>query len=333
MARKSLQVTISRPAMAFLSRTIVQLGIGLGQLCACAAAERSDGDVSTQLACLADGRVLEYAEFGNPAGPLVLYFHGTPGSHLELQAATAEIQRSGLYIVAVNRPGIGRSTYQPLRRITDWPADVCALLAALGRGQEPVGIVGFSGGAPYALVCGLAFPERISHLALVSGHTFLGAPGTNAGEEDHLIRMIIRRPRLGEIAAAVTTRRLKRHPNMVVRRVTKNWNSADRRLFECDPDLRCLLATSLRYTTLCGTSGIVTDVQLLGSCWGFPVSNVCRVPVSLWHGQCDRIAPVSMGHYFHQQIPGSVLHIDPRAGHVTMLKWHAAEILKQFRNP
>jgi hypothetical protein len=37
-----------------------------------------------------------------------------------------------------------------------------------------------------------------------------------------------------------------------------------------------------------------------------------------------------MGHYFQEQIAGSELTIDPRAGHLTTPKWHAAEILSRF---
>jgi hypothetical protein len=37
-----------------------------------------------------------------------------------------------------------------------------------------------------------------------------------------------------------------------------------------------------------------------------------------------------MGHYFQQNVAGSELTIDPRAGHLTMLKWHAATILGRF---
>lgn len=75
---------------------------------------------------------------------------------------------------------------------------------------------------------------------------------------------------------------------------------------------------------------MVTDAQLLGRRWGFDLADVSGPPISVWHGQCDRIAPISMGHYFHSQLVGSTLHVDPRAGHITMFKWHSEEIHQEF---
>ena len=72
-------------------------------------------------------------------------------------------------------------------------------------------------------------------------------------------------------------------------------------------------------STRCGVGGLLRDVTLLGSCWGIQVSEAGGVSASIWHGQCDRMAPISMGHYYQTQLPGSTLHIDPRAGHITML--------------
>jgi pimeloyl-ACP methyl ester carboxylesterase len=286
---------------------------------------------STNLLCLPDGRMLEYAEYGNPSGSLVLYFHGTPGSHLEPFAAVDEISLSGLHVIALNRPGIGKSSYQCDRQIVDWPSDVLNFLSARGYGHEQVGIIGFSGGTPYALACARAFPERITRVAIVSGHTPPDAPCVAEGEADDKIQLFRRRPLLASIAVGITSRRLNRRPDKVVNRFLKNWDAADRALIDCSPRMRSILERSLAYTTLCGTEGIVTDVQLLGGCWGFPINSACEVPISIWHGQCDRIAPLAMGQYLHSQLPGSEMHVDTRSGHVTTFRWHAAEILAEFQ--
>lgn len=289
------------------------------------------GDFPTpQQVRLTDGRWLEYADYGDISGPLVLYFHGTPGTYLEAHAVASEIHASGIHVVAVNRPGIGRSSYQCGRKIMNWPKDISEFLEAIGRGDEQVGIIGYSGGAPYALACARVMPHRITRMAIVSGHTPLGTPGVVPGEEDRIIGLFLRRPGLARIAVEMTRRRLQRKPDKVVARVTKRWDPNDRKLVKCDSLIRELLVESLRQTTLCGGRGVVADVQLLGSCWDFEVADVYGPRISVWHGQCDRIAPVSMGRYFHSRLVGSTFHIDPTAGHVTMFKWHSGEILGQF---
>jgi len=279
---------------------------------------------------LSDGRCLEYAEYGDPAGPLVLYFHGTPGSHLEVHAAASELPASGIHILAINRPGIGNSSYQHGRTIMGWPADVTEFLEATGRGEESFGILGFSGGTPYALACAQVMPQRITRIAIVSGHTSLGIPGVVPGKEDRFIEFFLRRPKLAKKAVKMTRKRLRKKPDKIVARITKRWDPSDRALVNGDPFMRRILEKSLKHATLRGEHGVLTDTQLLGSRWGFDLSQINGMPISIWHGQSDSIAPVSMGRYFHKQLAGSTLHLKPSAGHVTMFKWHSEEIHKEF---
>lgn len=117
-----------------------------------------------------DGRRLGYSECGDPNGALVLYFHGTPGSRIETRLIAGEAAAGGVRLIAVERPGIGLSDYQQGRTILDWPADVENFAAAIGYGEAPFGVIGLSGGAPYALACVKCIPQRMTHVALVSGH-------------------------------------------------------------------------------------------------------------------------------------------------------------------
>src|SRR5438552_17010722 len=98
---------------------------------------------------LRDGRRLGYAEYGDPAGVAVFYFHGTPGSRLEGTIADEAAKRLRVRLIAIDRPGVGLSTFKPRRKLRDWPADVIALADALGI--DRFAIVGLSGGGPHAL--------------------------------------------------------------------------------------------------------------------------------------------------------------------------------------
>jgi pimeloyl-ACP methyl ester carboxylesterase len=279
---------------------------------------------------LANGCVLAYCEFGDPAGPLVFYFHGTPGSRLEPGLIDAEARAAGLHIIAIDRPGIGRSTYQTGRRICDWPHDVVQLADALGYAGSAFGVIGFSGGAPYATACARLIPHRLTHVAVVSGHGPLGAPGVSAGSADKVIGLIMRRPRLSRMGLNFVSRRLDRQPDKVARRVMRSWAEVDRQLVLCNPHYYEFLIDNLDEAVRSGVDGLATDVRLLGGPWDFDLCDIQGVRVSIWQGGCDTISPPSTGRYFHSHIAGSEYHIDPRAAHVTMFKWHAAEILSRF---
>src|ERR1035441_10709914 len=107
-----------------------------------------------------DGRRLGYAEFGDPRGPLVLWFHGTPGARRQVPPVAREASKDlGLRIVCVERPGVGDSTDHLYRRLSDWAADVAVVADRLGH--ERFMVVGLSGGAPYALACAHELGGRV----------------------------------------------------------------------------------------------------------------------------------------------------------------------------
>jgi pimeloyl-ACP methyl ester carboxylesterase len=278
---------------------------------------------------LPNGRRLGYAEYGNPAGPLVLYFHGVPGARIEAGLIAEEAAAAGVRLVAPERPGLGLSDMKPGRRILDWPADVANFVDALGYAGTSFGIVAVSGGAPYALACVKCLPERLTHVAVASGHTPMSAP-VQPGNQDKLIRFISGHPRLGEAVLNSSIRRLHRNPTGMARKVADTWSDADRQLILCNPAYYRDFVRTLNEAVRQGSAGVLRSVQLLGGNWGFRLCDLPRASISIWQGGCDPIAPPSMGRYFHSQLAGSELIIDPKAGHLTMPKWHAAEILARF---
>ena len=71
---------------------------------------------------LADGRLLGYAFYGPEGGRPVLYLHGTPSSRLEPliiniwgHSLTDLLQQYNIRLIAVDRPGMGLSTFDAAR--------------------------------------------------------------------------------------------------------------------------------------------------------------------------------------------------------------------------
>lgn len=122
---------------------------------------------------LPDGRTLAYETYGPPDGHPVVFCHGTPGS----RRSAAILDDQPLHVVAPDRPGIGGSDPapdrfdDPERALDAWQTDVADLADALDLGRY--GVVGFSGGAPYALAAGRT--SRATGVALVAP---FGPPAT-----------------------------------------------------------------------------------------------------------------------------------------------------------
>ncbi len=88
-----------------------------------------------------------------------------------------EVHRTGVRVITPDRPGCGRSDFQPGRRIEAWPSDVAALVDHLQLGRFAV--LGFSGGTPYAIALA-ASRLPVTALGIVSGDAPPGAvPGAS----------------------------------------------------------------------------------------------------------------------------------------------------------
>ena len=114
---------------------------------------------------LADGRRLGYAEFGDPTGPVVLWFHGTLGARRQfLASGRRAAEQLGLRVIVIERPGTGLSDSHRYSSVSEWVADMAQVADALDA--EQLGVVGMSGGGPYALACG-ALPPLVDRVAAV----------------------------------------------------------------------------------------------------------------------------------------------------------------------
>ncbi|PJB65604.1 MAG: hypothetical protein CO094_09585 [Anaerolineae bacterium CG_4_9_14_3_um_filter_57_17] len=118
---------------------------------------------------LPDGRRLGYDEHGAPDGAPIFYLHGLPSSRLEAKLYLSEdlLQSLNVRLIAVDRPGMGLSDFQPKRRLLDFPRDLLALADHLNI--ERFSILAYSLRGPYGLACAFAIPERLHKVGIVSG--------------------------------------------------------------------------------------------------------------------------------------------------------------------
>jgi pimeloyl-ACP methyl ester carboxylesterase len=75
-------------------------------------------------------------------------------------------RRCGADIIAIDRPGIGRSDVCTMPSIAQWAETVEGVADQLHIGEFAV--AGWSGG-PYALACAAAMPKRVRAVATLAG--------------------------------------------------------------------------------------------------------------------------------------------------------------------
>lgn len=125
-------------------------------------------DSSSTVLALPDGRKLGYASYGTPKGTPIIYVSGYPSSRIDGAGLHPEALTTGAYIICVDRPGYGLSSPHEGRSLSSFANDVEALAEHLGL--ERYGVLGISGGGPYALACARMLPtDKLRGVAIVCG--------------------------------------------------------------------------------------------------------------------------------------------------------------------
>ncbi len=286
-------------------------------------AGRRDGTVR-----LPDGRTLGFAQYGDPAAPPVLYFHGFPSSRLE----AGLIPIPGVRLISPDRPGYGLSDPKPGRSLLDWAMDVEALLDALHL--DRVALIGMSGGAPYAAACAHSIPHRLTATALVSGMAPPGF-GWEAGSPAGFLMGMGRRPMaLRPMALRLTAHTVRGFirggdplalAGLLRRRA--GLPPSDRVLLNADAGEK--VVTGWREAVRGGVEGPVSDALVYARHWGFPLEGI-RGRVSVWHGTADTTVPVAAGRLYAARIPGARAHILEGEGHFSLIFKHHPAILREL---
>jgi len=259
--------------------------------------------------------MLGYDDFGDPDGMPVLFFHGFGSSRVVRHPDDAIAATAGARIIAVDRPGIGLSTRQPNRRLTDWPRDVEALLDRLGL--EKAAIVAWSGGGPYALATAWQIPERISAVGLISSPAPLaGVPGVSGytyRRHRAFSRAADHAPWFVALAMWHFSRQQRSDPEKQLDAAIAGMVEADREILG-DPRLRAVMIANAAEMYRQGRGGIYDEALCMVRPWGFPIEGV-TAPVRIWHGAKDQAVPVGMGKYLARTMPTAIATFYPREGH------------------
>ncbi len=277
-------------------------------------------DLAAEAVRLPSGRHLGVSAYGDPDGRPVFFFHGWPGSRRE----PAFFEFPGLRLLAVDRPGYGLSDPSPERTLADWPRDIAALADRLGI--QDFGVVGISGGGPYAAACAALLGSRVSDATLICP---LGPPEAE-GMASAKIAMMRRLGRgrgrtpiaLGIARQILLARGAERHLARL-RRLARGRN----------PDAKALqggfgdfLVGSWREGLRASADGMLSDARIYDTPWPFRLEDIA-VPMRIWHGEADPIVPVSVGRHYAARVPGIAARFIPHEGHVSIITNHLSAIL------
>ena len=271
---------------------------------------------------LADGRVVGFQEAGAPDGRPLLWCHGGLSSSAEVVFLDDAARSHGVRVIALDRPGIGRSPLWELGPVSRWSRVVAACADHLGLGRFAV--AGWSAGGPFALACAGAVPDRLDAVTLVASMCPVTDPARRKElglrTDRVLLPLSVRHPEVAKLALE-PYRWLPR--SLLWRGMLATAGEAERRALT--PEVRAPVSAMLRQAVAHGVGGVVADYARVGSDWGFSLSNV-EAPVTLLQGSADGMVPPAHAEVLRSSLGTATLRIVPGAGHFLPIT-HADEII------
>jgi pimeloyl-ACP methyl ester carboxylesterase len=264
---------------------------------------------------LSNGRRVGWCEWGDRDAPAVVYFHGMPGSRLEVLLARPSLERCrpSVRLIGLDRPGYGRSSPASHSGYLGWGATVGEALRRLG--VDRFAVLGFSGGAPWALAAATELGDRITRVGLIGGLAPPDTPamaGTSALAPD--LRPTVRQA-LG--FASMTVRSRVGLADRIVRESRRGLCAADLAAVS-EPDAAALAGWILRDGYANWGRAFAYERILARQPWGFDLGRVGQ-PVHLWHGEQDTVVPATVSSEFGERLRHSACTIWPDHGHLSWL--------------
>lgn len=280
-----------------------------------------------ELVPLPDGREMEVLLHGDAERVLVL-FTGTPGGAVPDEEVAATVTAHGFRLVQPLRPGYGRSSPRPGRRVVDFAADVEAVLNHLEIDEAVC--MGGSGGGPHSIAMAAKLPQCRAAAALVSPAprdaadlNYYEGMGLSNQEEWLLADQ-------GEAAVrpwiekAVADLQPSESGESFIEQFADSFSEADREAMATGSG--ALMMASIAKAVERGIEGWVEDDLALTTPWGFDLGAI-TTPVTLWTGKQDQFVSYWHCAWLAREIPGADLHIYANRGHMSLRRHHLPEML------
>lgn len=280
---------------------------------------------------LQDGRPVGYCEYGAEGGLPVIALHGTPGSRRKYGLADAEARRIGLRIISVDRWGYGLTAWPKGRfELRDYASDIEEFADALGL--QKFGVVGISGGGPFAAVIAALLPERVSALALVAPVSPLSEPHERVGVSPFhrfAFRVLPRLPGAVPFVFSYFRLALFVAPPVAIRTMASRAGRTDRKVLLRKETSRDLV-TTFRAGLAKGVKGAAIDMRCFSRGWNIDLSAIA-CPARMWIGDKDRNVPVSAAKRLASSVAQMDVIEDADAGHFWVIEHHP-EVLSWLKD-
>lgn len=267
-------------------------------------------------------RLIMARDAGDPGGVPVVYFHGSPGSRLDVQIAEEQAETDDIRLISFDRPGYGGSGPAPfgLRQVA---LDAARIADRLGI--DTFATLGWSGGGPFALAAAAVLGTRVTQVGVACGpgpfQQVDGALDSLDKASRDALALLPEDPEQAVEAFSVGSELLlsvRDDEATFMAGMDALFGDADRHVL-ADPVKRHHLFLTLREGLTQGFIGVGRDNVAWVGPWDVDLGAV-RCPVHLWYGDADQSVPASHGEWLAGHLHDATLAVEPGAGHLWPLQ-------------
>ncbi|MDB5191753.1 MAG: hypothetical protein JWQ96_1316 [Segetibacter sp.] len=285
---------------------------------------------------LPGGRTLSYSLYGPAHGEPVFYFHGTPSSRLEpliLGAYKKDINtllsKSNIQLIAVDRPGMGYSSFNPKGTFESFAQDVSFLASQLKIEKSKV--LCWSGGGPYALATAYHYPELIGSVHIITGFTrSFGEPGVfkNMHGNKYYFGAAKKIPGIMRVVLSWAGRKEAKRG---IPRFVSQLPDVDHNLMHTQDQLRTISKHTLVEACRNGSKGPVHEAALYYNDLNYKLEEITQV-VHFWWGYEDNVVTNVHAKAIEKKVLNHVMHYKPGEGHLSIYVNYMEDILATVVN-
>jgi len=276
-----------------------------------------------QTLTLKDQRTLSYAEVGEPTGKPIFLFHGLHSSRLEVALIDQKMRENNIRVIAIDRVGVGYSTFKENHSLFDTVDDVLELAEHLNI--ETFSVLGTSSGAKYALACAKKIPERLNAVFCLSSGVPIEFFNDDMPTENRvMLKLLQKAPWLIKPLFWLSFSRISQEPKQVdafLGNIIYQLDTIDKDLLANNPEIKEQFAKQCRESYLQGAEGSVADAKLdmFEKTWGFELEEINFSPIYAWHGSLDRGIPLSVAKVLEERVKGIEFKVLDGEGHLTLV--------------
>jgi pimeloyl-ACP methyl ester carboxylesterase len=283
--------------------------------------------MTAQIVTLPDGRALAFHEYGDPDGVPCVFTTGTPVSGEMGMGYDEAARAAGVRLISIDKPGYGRSSFDPRRSLPRYAEDVRFLADHLGLGRFAA--MGESGGGPHVFAIGHYLAERVTTVVSVAGLGPAHEPWVRKDMIPFNKRMFWMAQRAPWLVGALMApfARAFREPADQARRgkalakVFAQMSEQDRAVLEAHPEGIEMLTDAIAGGYAQGTKPAVQEYQMFARPWEFRLEDI-TVPTHLWHGTDDNNVPISVARHIATLVPDVTTHFIEGGGHAAATDRH-----------